>query len=82
MNREETIEEILSGIANRGTKLILLYDLLAMCYANGNYSPIEKQGIRNICEIMGVEVSKLDELESEMEEQVALQAKINTLLEG
>lgn len=81
MNREETIEEILSGIANRGTKLTLLYDFLAMCYANGNYSPIEKQGIRNICEIMGVEVSKLDELESEMEEQVALQAKINTLLE-
>lgn len=81
MNREETIEEILSCIVNRSTKLTLLYDLLAMCYANGNYSLVEKQGLKNICEIMHIETSKLNELESAMEEQVALQAKINNILE-
>lgn len=81
MNKTEDLETILVEITERSTKLTLLYDLLALCYANEDYSPIEKQGMKNICRIMGIEIEKLTELEAVMEEQVKLQKKIKTILE-
>jgi uncharacterized tellurite resistance protein B-like protein len=81
LNREESIEEILSNITKREMKLTLLYDLLALCYADNNYSLVEKNGMRRICEIMGLEESKLQEMENLMAEQVELQKKINKALE-
>ena len=81
VDKKESIEGILANLHERSTKLTLLYDLLALCYADDNYSIVEKQSMRNICEIMGIECEKLTELETVMEEQVALQKKINVILE-
>lgn len=81
IHKMESLEEILAGLTERSLKLTLLYDLLALCYVDDNYSLIEKQGMRNICEIMGIESNKLEDLEAAMEEQYLLQKKINVILE-
>ena len=81
INKSEKIEDILATITNRSTQLTLIYDLLAICYADDQYSVIEKQGMQDICDIMHIEHEKLRALEAAMDEQVELQKKINTLLE-
>ena len=81
LNKQESLEDILSEIQKRETKLMLLYDLLALCYTDNNYSIIEKQGMRNVCDILKIESGKLTEMEQVMQEQVELQEKINKILE-
>ena len=81
LSKTESLEEIVAGITERSTKLTLLYDLLAVCYADNQYSVAEKNSLRSVCGLMGIETEKLDELEMVMEENVALQAKIATILE-
>lgn len=81
LNREETLEEILSEITDRKVKLLLLYELVALCYADGSYSDKEKFGILNISNILQVEKEKIDEIQSVMMESIELQKKINIVLE-
>lgn len=81
INKSETIESILDNIKSREVKLTLLYDLLALCYADDNYSIVEKQGMQNICDIMQIEEEKLQEMENVMLEQIELQKKVNRILE-
>lgn len=81
IKKEESIENILSGIKERSTKLMLLYDLLALCYADGHYSPLERQGMLEICDTMGIERKKLENLENVMKDQLAIQERINIILE-
>lgn len=80
-NKKESLNEVLSDITDRKIKLSLIYDLLAICYADDNYSVVEKQGMKNICEILDIEPEKLTQLENIMEEQLELQKKINIILE-
>lgn len=81
IERKENIEDILAGITERDTKLTLLYELLALCYVDDNYSIVEKQGMKKICQLMEIEATKLEELESVMIESKLLQEKINNILE-
>lgn len=81
LNREETLEEILSEITDRKVKLLLLYELVALCYADGSYSAKEKSGILNISNILQVEKEKIHEIQSVMMESIELQKKINIVLE-
>lgn len=81
VQRNEKIEDIVAGITERETKLTLLYELLALCYVDDNYSIVEKQGMKRICQLMGIETTKLEELESVMAESKLLQEKINNILE-
>lgn len=81
LNKKESIEEILSSIGERGTKLLLIYELLALCYADNKYSIAEKNGMKNICRILGIEDEKLAALEGALEESIKIQEKINTILE-
>lgn len=81
MKRSESIGDILSNIGERSTKLMLLYDLLALCYADNQYSLLEKRGMREICDTMGIERRKLEDLETVMADQLAIQERINTILE-
>lgn len=74
-NKKESLNEVLSDITDRKIKLSLIYDLLAICYADDNYSVVEKQGMKNICEILDIEPEKLTQLENIMEEQLELQKK-------
>lgn len=81
IKREESLESILSGIESRQHKLSLVYDLLALCYADGHYSFIEQEGMKKVCNIMNIEGTRLQEFESVMEEQLNLQERIHALLE-
>lgn len=81
IKRNEAIEDIVAGITERETKLTLLYELLALCYVDDNYSIVEKQGMKRICQLMEIEASKLEELENVMVESKLLQEKINKILE-
>lgn len=81
LKRGKSPEQILSPIKHRETKLALIYELLALCYVDGSYDLVEKNGMATICNILNIEISKLHELESAMEESIELQKKINVILE-
>lgn len=81
IKKEESLESILSGIEVRQHKLSLVYDLLALCYADGHYSFIEQEGMKKVCNILNIEEKRLQDLESVMEEQLKLQERIHALLE-
>jgi len=81
IKKEESLESILGNITDRSTQLLLMYDLMAICYADNNYSLAEKNNMRTITRIMGIEEAKLIEMESVMEESVTLHKKINSILE-
>lgn len=81
IKKEEPMAMILEAITDRPTKLLLMYDLLAICYADNSYSIAEQNTLRTITGMLGIEESKLAAMEAVMLESVALQAKINTILE-
>lgn len=81
LKKEETLDEILSEIGDRKNKLMLLFDLVALCFADGNYSDIERKGMETVSNIMGIENSKLDEIESVLKDHVELQTRVNRILE-
>lgn len=81
IKKEESLESILAGITDRPIKLLLLYDLLAICYADNNYSIAEKNTMKTIAALLEIEGSKLTDMENVMTESVELHKKINKILE-
>lgn len=81
INKVETLEEILGNISTRQTKLLLVYDLLAICYADGCYSLAEKNAMRSIVNMLHIEEAKLTALEEVIEESTVLNKKLETILE-
>ena len=81
INKAETLEEILGNISTRQTKLLLVYDLLAICYADGCYSLAEKNAMRSIVSMLHIEEAKLTALEEVIEESTVLNKKLETILE-
>lgn len=81
INKAETLEEILGNISTRQTKLLLVYDLLAICYADGCYSLAEKNAMRSIVNMLHIEEEKLTALEEVIEESTVLNKKLETILE-
>lgn len=81
INKAETLEEILGNISTRQTKLLLVYDLLAICYADGCYSLAEKNAMRSIVNMLHIEEEKLIALEEVIEESTVLNKKLETILE-
>lgn len=81
INKAETLEEILGNISTRQTKLLLVYDLLAICYADGCYSLAEKNAMCSIVNMLHIEEEKLTALEEVIEESTVLNKKLETILE-
>ena len=81
INKTETLEEILGNISTRQTKLLLVYVLLAICYADGCYSLAEKNAMRSIVNMLHIEEEKLTALEEVIEESTVLNKKLETILE-
>ena len=81
INKAETLEEILGNISTRQTKLLLVYDLLAICYADGCYSLAEKNAMRSIVNMLHIAEAKLTALEEVIEESTVLNKKLETILE-
>ena len=75
INKADTLEEILGNISTRQTKLLLVYDLLAICYADGCYSLAEKNAMRSIVNMLHIEEAKLTALEEVIEESTVLNKK-------
>lgn len=81
INKNSNIKKILEPIVKRNLKLMLINDLISLCYADGEYSDKEKKGVRNISLLLDVEKSKVDEFESIMEENLILKKKLFAALE-
>lgn len=81
INREESLEDILSEIKSRQVKLSLIYELMYLCYIDGNYCEREHAGMENIREILDIESEKLDEIEKLVIEVLKLQERIDKTLE-
>ena len=79
-NRKESLEDILLEIKERKSKLSLLYELIYLCYVDGDYSDKEKLGIKNITKTLNIEDEKIEEIESLVKENFELQQKINLVL--
>lgn len=79
-NRKESLEDILLEIKERKSKLSLLYELIYLCYVDGDYSDKEKLGIKNVTNVLNIEDKKVEEIESLVKENFELQQKINLVL--
>lgn len=77
----KTVESILNGIKSRDVKLLLIYELITICYADGEYSNSEKETMKNICQLLNVEIAKLVEIEDIITEYIEFQKKVNKVLE-
>jgi len=62
---EKDISSALSELTDNKAKKQLIRDLLSICYADGSYSIPEQSGIREICNVIGVENKQLKQLEFE-----------------
>ena len=63
-DREESIEEITAGIRSVKMKLWLVSELVSLCYADGDYSLAEKNGMREICRLIDLDEPSLEEVEA------------------
>ncbi len=75
------LETILAGIEDRKHKLMLVNELIAISYADGHYLEEEHAGVMKICEILGVEESKLNEIEHLMIRRIELEKETVKVLE-
>lgn len=75
------IEQILKPINRREVKLLLIYELIAMCYADGNYSAVEKEGMSKIASLLDVNSEKLRSIECCLEESIRLHNETLKVLE-
>ncbi len=81
VNGSSDIKKILEPIVERNIKLMLINDLISLCFADGRYTDVEKKGIRNISKLLNIEESKVLEFEAIMEENILLRKKLFNALE-
>ena len=78
----KTLAAILEGITERKTKLTLLYELVMLCYTDGEYTDDERKAVYDIASLLKVEDGKVKAIESFLSnDYVAFTNKLNDLLE-
>jgi uncharacterized tellurite resistance protein B-like protein len=75
------LKNILSRIKNRQTKLQLIYDLVNICHADGEYSEVERTSMVRVTKLLKVEADKLTEIESIVNENIEFNKKTKQVLE-
>jgi uncharacterized tellurite resistance protein B-like protein len=75
------LNNILSRIKNRQTKLQLMYDLVSICHADGEYSEIERTSMKRVTKLLKVEADKLEEIENIVNENIEFNKKTKQVLE-
>lgn len=75
------ISDIVIDIEQRNTKLMLLYELILICYIDRDYTEIERETVEEIAQLMKIETKKIHELESIINESQELQNKLEIALE-
>lgn len=79
----KTLAAILEGITEEKTKRTLLYELVMLCYADGDYSDEEQKAVYEIASLLRVSDSKVKEIEAFLhDDYVAFMNKLNKILEG
>ena len=78
----KTLAAILEGMSERKTKLALLYELVMLCYADGEYTDDEKKAVYEIASLLKIEDGKVKAIESFLSnDYIAFANKLNELLE-
>jgi uncharacterized tellurite resistance protein B-like protein len=75
------LKNILSRIKSRQTKLQLIYDLVNICHADGEYSEVERTSMVRVTKLLKVEADKLTEIESIVNENIEFNKKTKQVLE-
>lgn len=75
------LTDILLGIKTRSTKLLLIYELITMCYADGQYVDAEKESVAKIAKLVKIEQKKVTEIENLIAEYIEFQKRVNKVLE-
>lgn len=75
------IDDVLSNIKDRKIKLLLLKELVALCFIDGNYDDKEKSGMIKICNLLNIEQSKLIEIETLIENLIQTEKQLVQALE-
>ena len=78
---KETMDDYLAEIRDRKSQLYLLYAMVSIAYADGDYSDSEKQEIRRVLSRIDINEDKLHEIEAVAAEEVVLLDKIDKVLE-
>ncbi len=79
LSKAETINDVTNKLQEKATKLSLLYELLVLCYADSVYTIVEKQGMRDLCIILGLESKELDTLEKSFSAVNSMKSGMNSL---
>ena len=75
------IEEILKPIKTRRQKIVLINDLLVLCYADGKYTGDEKKRIFEIAKLIDLEDNKVKEIEKINSDISKINKKLLSVLE-
>lgn len=81
VNKGKKLKDILAKIKNRQSKLMLIYELILLCYADGEYSDSEKSSMKELTALLNVETEKLVQIENLVDEHIDLKEKLNLVLE-
>ncbi len=61
---EESLEQLTASVGSVRMKLWLVSELVSLCYADGDYSLAEKNGLREICRLLELDEASLQEVEN------------------
>lgn len=81
VNKGKKLKDILAKIKNRQSKLLLIYELVLLCHADGEYSGSEKSSMKELTALLNVEAEKLVQIENLVDEHIVLKEKLNLVLE-
>ena len=81
MQGKTDLQAVISQIQSRKTKLMLLYELLTVCYADNTYGPAEQIGMNEICGMLGIETDKRHKLEELVAASQSIGNKLKVALE-
>ena len=80
-SRDEIVGDIKKYLTQEDVKIIL-FELIGLCLADGNYDKSEKEFINNLCSELNVENVYSDKCEEYVRDYLKLQLKINELVIG
>ncbi|MEL7648718.1 MAG: DUF533 domain-containing protein [Sedimentibacter sp.] len=82
VKKGKKLKDILAKIKNRQSKLLLIYELILLCHADGKYSDSEKSSMKELTALLNVETEKLVQIENLVDEHIDLKEKLNLVLES
>jgi len=79
--KRPTIEEIVIPINEKRQKLSLIHDLIVLCFADGEYSEVERKMVKRVCMLLQISDEELKSIEEINCEFLLLTNKLAKFLE-